>query len=81
MPRETGPTGYDRIGLALMKALVGKGPVKMVVKTRNRSRNGGPAVPELPASDVVEVAAQVGKDGVFPIPQPPLPVGADNLLR
>ena len=41
VPRETGPTGYDRIGLALMKALVGNGPVKMVVKTRNRR----PAVP------------------------------------
>ena len=76
-----GPTGYDRIGLQAVRALLGDEPEEMVVNTRNRTPLGGPAVPELPADDVVEVAALVGKDGVAPIPQPPLPAGARDLLR
>lgn len=76
-----GPSGYDRIGLQAMGALLGDEPDEMVVNTRNRTPLGGPAVPELPADDVVEVAALVGKGGVAPIPQPPLPVPAGDLLR
>lgn len=81
VPAADGPSGYDRIGLQAMGALLGDEPERIVVNTRNRSAAGGPAVPELPANDVVEVAALVGKDGVSPIPQPPLPVPAANLLR
>ena len=80
-PAADGPSGYDRIGLQAMGALLRDEPETMVVNTRNRSPAGGPAVPELPADDVVEVAALVGKDGVAPIPQPPLPVPAGDLLR
>ena len=80
-PAADGPSGYDRIGLQAMGALLGDEPETMVVNTRNRSPAGGPAVPELTADDVVEVAALVGKDGVAPIPQPPLPVPAGDLLR
>lgn len=80
-PAADGPSGYDRIGLQAMGALLGDEPKKMVVNTRNLTPAGGPAVPELPADDVVEVAALVGKDGVAPIPQPPLPVPAGDLLR
>lgn len=81
VPRESGPSGYDRIGLAVMHALAGKTPARIVVNTRNRTRAGGPAVPELPAGDVVEVAAQVDGNGVSPVPQPPLPTAAAGLLR
>ena len=81
VPRDRGPTGYDRIGLAVMKALAGDEPVRMVVNTRNRTASGGLVVPELLGEDVVEVAAQVGSDGVSAVPQPPLPVAAGNLLR
>lgn len=80
-PAAGGPSGYDRIGLQAMRALLGDEPEEMVVNTRNRTPLGGPAVPELPADDVVEVAALVGKGGVAPIPQPPLPVPAGDLLR
>lgn len=81
VPRNSGPSGYDRIGLALMKALTGRETVTIVVNTRNRTPSGGPAVPELPESDVVEVASEVGRNGVSPVPQPPLPVAAAQLLR
>ena len=80
-PAADGPSGYDRIGLQAMGALLGDEPEAMVVNTRNHTPAGGPAVPELPADDVVEVAALVGTDGVAPIPQPPLPVPAGDLLR
>ena len=80
-PAAGGPSGYDRIGLQAMGALLGDEPEEMVVNTRNRTPLGGPAVPELPADDVVEVAALVGKGGITPIPQPPLPVPAGDLLR
>lgn len=76
-----GPTGYDRIGLQVMRALLGEAPTRMVVNTRNRTPLGGPAVPELSAADVVEVACDVGRGGVTAIPQPPLPIPAANLLR
>ena len=80
-PVERGPTGYDRIGLLLMKALTEREPVRMVVNTRNRTPSGGPAVPELPEGDIVEVTAEVGKNGIQAIAQPPLPVPAGKLLR
>ena len=81
VPLAGGATGYDRIGLQTMRALLGDEPERMVVNTENRTAGGGPAVPELPADDVVEVAALVGKEGIAPIPQPPLPVAAGRLLR
>lgn len=81
VPSGFGPSGYDRIALAVMNALAGTAPARMVVNTRNRTRKGAAAVPELPADDVVEVAADVGRDGIAPVPQPPLPVAAGRLLR
>ncbi|MDE2882116.1 MAG: hypothetical protein OXP70_09705 [Acidobacteriota bacterium] len=77
----TGPTGYDRIGLEAVRALLGNEPQEMVVNTWNRTPLGGPAVPELPADDVVEVACLANRHGVAPIPQPPLPAGARDLVR
>lgn len=80
-PAREGPGGYDRIGLQAMRARLGDQPEEMVVNTGNRTPAGGPAVPELPVDEVVEVTALVGKEGVAPIAQPPLPVAAGNLLR
>ncbi len=76
-------SGYDRIGLAVVRARSGgsgAGEV-LVVNTRNRTPVGGPAVPELPTGDVVEVASRVDGDGVRPIAQPPLPPADAALLR
>ena len=81
VPVLSGPSGYDRIGLQVMRGLLGAEPKTMVVNIGNRTPAGGPAIPELPLDDVVEVTALVGKDGVAPIPQPPLPVAAGQLLR
>ena len=47
-------------------ALLADEPETMVVNTRNRTPLGGPAVPELPADDVVEVAALVGNRTASP---------------
>ena len=77
-------SGYDRIGLAVIRARSGHAaptnPV-IVVNTGNHTPAGGPAVPELPTGGVVEVSARVGPEGVEPIPQPPLPPAAGRLLR
>ena len=66
MPLKTSAAGYDRSGLERMKELVGTQPVNMAVHTRNHSASDGPIVPKLPASDMVEIAVQVGKDGIPP---------------
>ncbi len=79
--RETDAFGYDRIGLRVIRARLGAAPAEIVVNTGNRTPAGGPAIPELPADDVVEVPARIGPEGAAPIPQPPLPVLAGNLLR
>ena len=74
-------SGYDRIGLAVIRACLDSEGAEIVVNTRNRTPAGAPAIPELPTGDVVEVPARVGAEGVAPIPQPPLPVAAGSLLR
>ena len=78
---EDAPSGYDRIGIQVLRARFGIEPRDIVVNARNRTRAGGPAVPELLPDDVVEVTARVGPDGVEPVPQRPLPRRAGALLR
>ena len=85
------PSGYDRIGLAVIRAALAAeedsarggedGASEIVLNTRNRTAAGGPAVPELPTDDFVEAPARVGRNGAVPNPQPPLPVEAGRLLR
>ena len=89
------PSGYDRIGLAVIRAALaaeddgggggrdsGRGSAaEIVLNTRNRTADGSPAVPELPVEDFVEAPARVGSNGAVPSPQPPLPVEAGRLLR
>ena len=85
------PSGYDRIGLAVIRAALAieddsgpgaeDGASGIVLNTRNRTADGGPAVPELPVEDFVEAPARIGRNGAVPSPQPPLPVEAGRLLR
>lgn len=85
------PSGYDRIGLAVIRAALAAedgserggrdSASEIVLNTRNRTADGGPAVPELPVEDFVEAPARVGPNGAVPSPQPPLPVEAGRLLR
>lgn len=85
------PSGYDRIGLAVIRAALaaeddsgGGGrdsAAEIVLNTRNRTADGSPAVPELPVEDFVEAPARMGSNGAVPSPQPPLPVEAGRLLR
>ncbi len=79
--KRSGPSGYDRIGLRVMRARLGAAPGTIVVNTANRTPLGGPAIPELATDDIVEVPARVAPEGVAPVPQPPLPAADAALLR
>ncbi len=65
--------GYERVALAVMRALSGGGPAELILNTRNTG--GDPAagriaaIPGLPADAVVEVPCQVTPDGVVPLQQ------------
>ncbi|HEX9229687.1 MAG TPA: 6-phospho-beta-glucosidase, partial [Arthrobacter sp.] len=65
--------GYERVALAVMRALSGGGPAELILNTPNTSNTGGgagaPAIPGLPADAVVEVPCRVTPDGVVPLPQ------------
>ena len=79
------PSGYDRIGLAVIRgalgATLGDGPREIVLNARNRTEAGAPAAPELPVDDVVEVPCRMEPDGPVALPQRPLPPAAGDLLR
>jgi 6-phospho-beta-glucosidase len=64
--------GYERVALAVMRALSDGGPAELILNTPNRtggSGAGGPAIPGLPVDAVVEVPCLVTPDGVEPLPQ------------
>ncbi|MEO3934044.1 6-phospho-beta-glucosidase [Micrococcaceae bacterium Sec7.4] len=64
--------GYERVALAVMRALSGGGPAELILNTPNstgQSGAGGLAIPGLPADAVVEVPCQVTPDGVVPLRQ------------
>ena len=67
--------GYERVALAVMRALSGGGPAELILNTPNTTGdangggNGDPAIPGLPADAVVEVPCRVTSDGVVPLPQ------------
>jgi 6-phospho-beta-glucosidase len=65
--------GYERVALAVMRALSGGGPAELILNTPNTSGAdddpGTPAIPGLPADAVVEVPCRVTLDGVAPLPQ------------
>lgn len=80
-----GPSGYDRIGLAVIRsalgAALGVGPPEIVLNARNRTEAGAPAAPELPTDDFVEIPCRMGPEGPAAIAQRPLPPAAGDLLR
>ena len=65
--------GYERVALAVMRALSGGGAAELILNTPNTTGTGVgvpvPAIPGLPADAVVEVPSRVTPDGVVPLPQ------------
>ncbi|MDN4642681.1 family 4 glycosyl hydrolase [Arthrobacter sp. PsM3] len=67
--------GYERVALAVMRALSGGGPAELILNTPNTTGAAGAgagaaaAIPGLPADAVVEVPCRVTPDGVVPLPQ------------
>jgi 6-phospho-beta-glucosidase len=73
--------GYERVALAVMRALAGAGEAQLILNTPNMlpSDPGGatapggippePAIPGLPADAVVEVPCTVTPDGAVPLQQ------------
>ncbi len=75
--------GYERVALALMRALSGGGGADLILNTPNAlagvagaagaaggaGRSVAAAIPGLPADAVVEVPCRVTPDGVVPLPQ------------
>ncbi|MCR1163506.1 6-phospho-beta-glucosidase [Paenarthrobacter sp. UW852] len=68
--------GYERVALALMKALFGGGRTQLILNVPNSpvSAAGGPAtadgaVPGLPGDAVVEVPCEITPDGALPLAQ------------
>jgi 6-phospho-beta-glucosidase len=64
---ERGGAFYSEAAAQLIAALATDAGDVQVVNLRN-----GGAIPELPADEVVEIGAQVGRDGVTPVPVAPL---------
>ncbi|WP_457963090.1 6-phospho-beta-glucosidase [Arthrobacter sp. D1-29] len=86
--------GYERVALAVMRALAGGPPAadqaQLILNTRNSLPPGpegtGPAAPEpaipgLPADAVVEVPCTITPDGAVPLPQSAPPEEQLALLR
>ncbi|KLD69349.1 6-phospho-beta-glucosidase [Xanthomonas pisi] len=69
-------TGYHRIAVDVMSALTGARPGRHVVNVRNRG-----AMAELADDDVVEIAADIDRDRIVPIPAAPLPDAVHGLVR
>lgn len=73
--------GYERVALAVMRALAGAGDAQLILNTPNTlpsdpggvtahgSTSAEPAIPGLPADAVVEVPCTVTPDGAVPRPQ------------
>lgn len=68
--------GYERVALAVMRALAGAGDAQSILNTLNTlplTAPGGtppePAIPGLPADAVVEVPCTVTPDGAVPLAQ------------
>ncbi|WP_426514062.1 6-phospho-beta-glucosidase [Dactylosporangium sp. McL0621] len=65
-----GSGGYEDIALALMRALTGGGPARLILNVRNAG-----TLPHLPADAVVEVSCTADTDGARPRPVTPLDAG------
>ncbi|KAB7772206.1 6-phospho-beta-glucosidase [Xanthomonas maliensis] len=69
-------TGYHRIAVDVMSALTGARPGQHVVNVRNRG-----AMAELADDDIVEIAAQIDRDRITPLPAAALPDAVHGLVR
>ncbi|UXA64683.1 PfkB family carbohydrate kinase [Xanthomonas prunicola] len=69
-------TGYHRIAVDVMSALTGARPARHVVNVRNQG-----AMAELADDDIVEIAADIDRDRIVPIPAAPLPSAVQGLVR
>jgi 6-phospho-beta-glucosidase len=61
-------SGYHRIALQVMNALVGEEDSRIIVNTRN-----GNTMLDVAADDVVEATSLIGKNKISPLPVGPLP--------
>ncbi|MDO5066699.1 MAG: 6-phospho-beta-glucosidase [Propionibacteriaceae bacterium] len=68
--------GYDKVALAVMKALAFDEAADLVVNFRNGSR-----LPMLPADTVIEAPCRISAAGVSPLPISPLPEHAVGLVQ
>ncbi|MDI3421061.1 family 4 glycosyl hydrolase [Streptomyces luteolus] len=59
--------GYDRVALALMRAIASGGGTRLILNVRN-----GSTVPALPADAIVETVCEVDSRGARPVPCAPL---------
>lgn len=77
--------GYERVALALMRALAGGGTAQLILNTPNSAATGPraavPAIPGLPADAVVEVPCTVTADGAAPLPQARPPEAMLRLMQ
>jgi 6-phospho-beta-glucosidase len=67
--------GYEKVALALMRALAGEERTTLILNVRN-----GSALPGLPADAVVEVPCAVDANGARPVAAAPLPDHALGLV-
>ena len=68
--------GYDRVALAVMKAIAFDETTDLIVNLRNGDR-----LPELPRDAVIEAPCRIGAAGPAPLPVSPLPEHAIGLVQ
>ena len=68
-------TGYHRIALSVMQALISSTPQRVVVNVRNQG-----AIADLSAGDVVEVPCSISRTGIVPQPVGKLPDSVRGLV-
>ncbi|WP_212910252.1 6-phospho-beta-glucosidase [Streptomyces sp. TS71-3] len=59
--------GYDRVALALMRAIAADRRTRLILNVPN-----GTTVPELPPDAIIETVCEVGAEGARPLPAAPL---------
>ena len=68
-------SGYHRIAIDVMNALCGEQPKRIVVNTQNLN-----SIPEMEASDIVEVSCRIVEDTITPEPCGALPEAVRGLV-
>ncbi|MDX2032615.1 MAG: 6-phospho-beta-glucosidase [Blastocatellia bacterium] len=69
-------TGYHRIAIEVMTALVSDAPSRIVLNVRNAG-----AIPDLAADDVIEAPCLIDRHGPQPVAVGPLPEAVAGLVR